>query len=555
MGTSIIDAFVVTFGLDAREYKSGARDARKSFREVKDEAKGTFDDVEKRGKGAASSIRGVQNQVAGLFLFLAGANSLKNFAENLLTGAANADRLGETLGMSASRITGWQVAIKEMGGSAEDANGALQKMQDIIWQFKLGGGADPGLAAFGINPGDLQSGDPEHLLMKLAEARGRFSAQEYAKRLQLLGLPQSVVYALEKGSVALRKQVDEGEKHANVTKRDAEEAKRLQKALADLEATISGQARPALTNFVSGLNDFLTSTDSANIAIPIMVGGLGALTVAALSAAGPWLALAGAIGAVYAGLNHLILSNPEVRKVLDNIEAPLRRFLPDWMFKRPGDPDSPGGASSGASPGATAGAYIGGMAGGGGGIGTAGGGKLTPLQLRVMTSLMSYGIDSSVARGIVAGITAEGGGPNVVNPTSGAFGIGQWLGGRKRELMKRYGRNPTLDQQIQFLVWELNGGDHAGKSVLRQNNAVGAMQTYLRDFMRPGNGLSGDLARGYRDLGMNYRGGGGRGGGTTTIGSIVVNTKATDAKGIARDIGSALRDRAIVTQAAVGLTP
>lgn len=567
MATNIIDAFVVTFGLDARGYKSGSRDVQKDFRDIKDEGKKAFGDIEKRGKDSASAVRGLAREAAGFFLLLAGANGLKNFAENMLTGAANADRLGETLGMSASRITGWQVAIKEMGGSAEDANGALQKMQDIIWQFKLGGGADPGLAAFGINPGDLQKGDPEALLMKLAEARGRFSAQEYAKRLQLLGLPQSVVYALEKGSVALRKQVDDAEKHANVTKKDAEAAEKLQKTLADLEAVIAGKLRPT----VSGLAEDLTKLvgvigtkdqpDSVN-------GVLIALGVAAAIVGRPFIVLAAAIGLVATNLDALKQKwqgfkdwykqfDDDTSGVLDPIFDPVRKAMglksgaearrdgTDVM----GNPNgmAPGGGSTGGSAGSIAGGYIGGMSGGGGG-------GMGSLKSRVMTSLLSYGISPEVARGIVAGITAEGGGPNVRNPTSGAFGIGQWLGTRKKALFKQYGTAPSLDQQIAFLVSELKGGDHGGASVLSRNSAASAMVAYLRDFMRPGAGLSGDLARGYRDLGMNYRGRGG-GGGTTNIGTIVVNTRATDAKGIARDIGSALRERAIVTQAAVGLTP
>lgn len=565
MATNIIDAFVVTFGLDARGYKSSSRDVRKDFRDIKDEGKKAFDDIEKRGNNSAGAVRGLAREAAGFFLLLAGANGLKNFAENMLTGAANADRLGETLGMSASRITGWQVAIKEMGGSAEDANNALQKMQDIIWQFKLGGGADPGLAAFGITPGDLQKGDPEALLMKLADARGRFSAQEYAKRLQLLGLPQNVVYALEQGSVALRKQVDDAEKHANVTKKDAEAAEKLQKSLADLEATIAGKLRPT----VSGLADDLTylvgvigtkdQPDSVN-------GVLVALGVAAAIVGRPFIVLAAAIGLIAANLDALKQKwqgfkdwykqfDDDTSGVLDPIFDPVRKALglksgaearrdgTDIM----GNPNGmgPAGGGSGGTGGSAVGSYIGGMVGGGG---------ASSLKTRVMTSLLSYGISPEVARGIVAGITAEGGGPNVVNPTSGAFGIGQWLGSRKKALFAKYGTAPTLDQQIAFLVSELKGGDHGGASVLSRNSAASAMVAYLRDFMRPGVGLAGDLRRGYADLGMGYRGRSG-GGGTTNIGTIVVNTKATDAKGIARDIGSALRERAIVTQAAVGLTP
>lgn len=569
MGTQVIDAFLVTFGIDSRGWKSGSRDVRKDFRDLKDEGKKAFDDIEKRGNNSAGAVRGLAREAAGFFLLLAGANGLKNFAENMLTGAANADRLGVTLGMSVSRVTGWQVAIKEMGGSAEDANAALQRMMDISFKYRYGQGAEPGLNPLGITVDDLRRGDPEAMLMKLAAARSKFTPQDYAQRLQRLGLPQSVIYALEQGSVALRKQVDDGEKHANVTKKDAEQAEKLQKALADLEATIAGKLRPT----VSGLAEDLThligvigtkdQPDSVN-------GVLVALGVAAAIVGRPFIVLAAAIGLVAANLDDLKQKwqgfkdwykqfDDDTSGVLDPIFDPVRKALglksgadarrdgTDVM----GNPNGMGasGGGSGGTGGSAVGSYIGGMVGGGAG-------GMSSRKTRIMTSLLSYGISPEVARGIVAGITAEGGSLGMAD--NGAFGIGQWRGGRQRALFSKYGKNPTLDQQIAFLVSELKGGDSGGASVLSRNSAASAMVAYLRDFMRPQGknnehwrDLMADINRGYRDLGMR----GGRGGGTTNIGTIVVNTKATDGKGVARDIHGALNDRSLNSQAAVGLTP
>jgi hypothetical protein len=35
--------------------------------------------------------------------------------------------------------------------------------------------------------------------------------------------------------------------------------------------------------------------------------------------------------------------------------------------------------------------------------------------------------------------------PGAVNKTSGAYGIAQWLGSRKKSLFSKYGKNPTFD--------------------------------------------------------------------------------------------------------------
>ncbi len=117
--------------------------------------------------------------------------------------------------------------------------------------------------------------------------------------------------------------------------------------------------------------------------------------------------------------------------------------------------------------------------------------------------LQAAGISAATARGIVAGAYAESRlDPHAVNPTSGAYGIGQWLGSRKAELFRRYGSRPSLAQQMEFLAWELRGGDHGGAAVLAQTTPHGALDAYIRRFMRPAPGAetTGDLARGARYL-------------------------------------------------------
>lgn len=117
--------------------------------------------------------------------------------------------------------------------------------------------------------------------------------------------------------------------------------------------------------------------------------------------------------------------------------------------------------------------------------------------------LQRGGVPAHVAKGATAGAWAESRlDPNAVNPKSGAYGIGQWLGSRKAELFRRYGSRPSLAQQMEFLLWELRGGDHGGAAVLAQSTASGALDAYIRRFMRPAAGAetTGDLARGARYL-------------------------------------------------------
>lgn len=80
------------------------------------------------------------------------------------------------------------------------------------------------------------------------------------------------------------------------------------------------------------------------------------------------------------------------------------------------------------------------------------------------------GIDPKAASGIVGGLMLESGGnttdisPTAKNQTSGAYGIGQWLGSRQDDLMafaEETGGDPNdLDTQISFLIHELKGSEN-----------------------------------------------------------------------------------------------
>lgn len=67
------------------------------------------------------------------------------------------------------------------------------------------------------------------------------------------------------------------------------------------------------------------------------------------------------------------------------------------------------------------------------------------------------GIPQTQAVGILANIAAESGGDTEALGSAGDFGIQQWLGPRKKELQRRYGRKPTLTQQLDYLVDEYQG--------------------------------------------------------------------------------------------------
>jgi tail lysozyme len=91
------------------------------------------------------------------------------------------------------------------------------------------------------------------------------------------------------------------------------------------------------------------------------------------------------------------------------------------------------------------------------------------------------------AAGAVGGLTGESGrnlDPNAVNPTSGALGIGQWLGARARGVKKG-----DFKGQLAHLVAELQGPESAAFNRLRSAHTIeDATRAWVEGFERPSAG-------------------------------------------------------------------
>lgn len=77
------------------------------------------------------------------------------------------------------------------------------------------------------------------------------------------------------------------------------------------------------------------------------------------------------------------------------------------------------------------------------------------------------------AAGLVGNLIRESNlNPTAKNKHSGAIGLAQWLGNRKKKLISKYGNNPTFDQQLDFIWKELNSDHKKGLSYLLASKNV-----------------------------------------------------------------------------------
>lgn len=539
---NIIDALVVTLGLDGSGFFRGVKqtqDASDKLREniVSDNKRQTD-----ATKAFQDSIRSVKTEALGLLLVLGGASSLKGFVGNIISGDAATGRLANNLGIATDKLSAWEQAVTRVGGSKGDIDATLSSLSGIFQNYQLRGDLSKNgdLAGLGLSIGDLN--DPTQALLKLADASKRFSPREFNNRASALGIDQNTINLLEKGRGAVEGYLREAEKAGAVSDQDAKAAQELQDAFAKLKAEIEGGARPAITSLANGLVHFLQGADKLHAVEPAIVGTLTAIAAATLAATWEWVALAAAVSAVYA----LYRASPaERRQIIDDIRTgKWRQSFTGGMAGSSNDNDNRGGHITGRP-----GSWIANQ--------QASVDRYTAHNGAIEKGLAARGFDREQISGIAAGINAESGGnPSIVNSRSGAYGIGQWLGPRKAELFRRYGSRPTLDQQLDFLAWELRGGDRGGSAVMHARGAGAVGNAYITQFMRPGGGFetSRDLASVRSYLGGRRGGAAASSAQTTTItGGIVINTAATDARGIAKELPQALRERGIVYQTQTGL--
>lgn len=106
----------------------------------------------------------------------------------------------------------------------------------------------------------------------------------------------------------------------------------------------------------------------------------------------------------------------------------------------------------------------------------------------IVQYFVNKGLTLNQAKGIYGNLMQESGGN--IKAISGdghnSYGIAQWTGKRKSTLFRMYGNNPSLDNQLDFLWWELNNTEKSSLEALKNTNTVEeATRVFMRKFERP----------------------------------------------------------------------
>lgn len=103
---------------------------------------------------------------------------------------------------------------------------------------------------------------------------------------------------------------------------------------------------------------------------------------------------------------------------------------------------------------------------------------------------INKGLPLHQAAGIVANLYGESSLSHTnENPKSKAYGLAQWLGDRKKKLFAKYGKNPTFDNQLDFIWEELQSKgtpeNRAFNALLNTKTLEDATDVFMRQYERP----------------------------------------------------------------------
>lgn len=317
---TIIDALVVTLGLDSSSFQQGEKDVGEGLKKIRDDAGSTAKDMEARGKQAASFVSAIKSELIGLFAVVTAGKGLTSFITDSITGTAALGRFAANLGMSARELDGWGTAAEAFGGTAEGVRASMQHIAGGIQQFALTGESDliPIFRSMGVAVSDSSGKvrDYREIMLDVADKLKGMSAQEALSFGKMLGLDDGTITLLRQGRVAVTDLVGQMTKASGITDQSVEASQKAQKSWAifnqqmrGIGQTIFNELAPALEVAVAWLTDlsqWVTSHhDQVVMFFAAAAAGATAFALATIEIWGPIVLIAGAIAALAAGVTYL----------------------------------------------------------------------------------------------------------------------------------------------------------------------------------------------------------------------------------------------------------
>lgn len=291
---TIIDELVVRLGLDSKQLDANAPSSGRKL----DDVEGKVSKVGKTSKDTAKGVDTLARSLAGLFAVIGGSMALRNFVEETIATNAELERFSKNIGLSVSDVSAWGNAVEGMGGNAKGLRGTMDMLSKSQTQLQLTGESSliPYFSMMGISMADA-SGHARKVTDELADMASFAEGKDRTTMRNMfasMGIDEGTINLMLQGRKELELNLKRQKEYNAVTKEQAETAVKLQRAQVQLRQSLEAlgrsllqQAAPGLEKFMGWLQTFgswlqqnMEFVKDFGIVLGSIAAGLGAIALA-----------------------------------------------------------------------------------------------------------------------------------------------------------------------------------------------------------------------------------------------------------------------------------
>lgn len=272
MAATVIDALLVTLGLDTSQFRKGQQEVSDDLKKQREDAKNTAKEMAEQGKKAASFFSSIKTELLALTGVTVTAGGLISFVKSTTSGLMELSIQAKSLGMTAKELDGVGKAAEAAGSSVEKISAALQGFQNAKQLAKVGVYDTPVQeAAIRLNSlthdsFNIRDDSAQTTFRKILESARKVTDPDIRRQiLQLVGIDDAINQRNQEGQFL--PDVDRLTKSSGITDASTKGAKEFTAAWAELGQnldTVKNQIYVGLIPTIRDLNGLLIEWSSGN---------------------------------------------------------------------------------------------------------------------------------------------------------------------------------------------------------------------------------------------------------------------------------------------------
>lgn len=272
MAATVIDALLVTLGLDTSQFRKGQQEVSDDLKKQREDAKNTAKEMAEQGKKAASFFSSIKTELLALTGVTVTAGGLMSFVKSTTSGLMELSIQAKSLGMTAKELDGVGKAAEAAGSSVEKISAALQGFQNAKQLAKVGVYDTPVQeAAIRLNSlthdsFNIRDDSAQTTFRKILESARKVTDPDIRRQiLQLVGIDDAINQRNQEGKFL--PDVDRLTKSSGITDASTKGAKEFTAAWAELGQnldTVKNQIYVGLIPTIRDLNGLLIEWSSGN---------------------------------------------------------------------------------------------------------------------------------------------------------------------------------------------------------------------------------------------------------------------------------------------------